>query len=132
MLEFNFNHHFPDFVAPPTADSIKVIVAALHTIITSQEKIMSEISELKASVAELKKDSARALETLVAVRQSNVEIQAALDDLKTKTNFSPEDRADIDEIKVMVADSDSAIETAVPEAVVPPPAPDAPPSDTPV
>lgn len=87
------------------------------------EKIMSELTDLKTSVAELKKDGARALDALATVRQSNVEIQAALDDLKNKTSLSAEDRAAVDEIKTMVADSDTAIEAAVPEVPAPAPEP---------
>lgn len=85
------------------------------------EKIMSELTDLKDSVVELKKDSARALDSLAATRASLVDVQAALDALKNNTNLNAEDRAAVDAIKTLVTDADSAIETAVPEVPAPPP-----------
>ena len=99
----------------------------LDRILKHQEKIMSELTDLRDSVAELKKDGQRALDALAAVRVSNAEIRAALDDLKKNTNLNTGDRAAVDEIKTMVSDSDSAIETAVPEVPAPPPVEEPPP-----
>ncbi len=93
------------------------------------EKIMSELTELKASVAELKKDSQRTLDALTAQRKALADLQAALDALKANTNLSAEDRAAVDDIKAMVVDADNAIETAVPEVPAPPPV-EAPPTTT--
>lgn len=82
---------------------------------------MSELTDLQGSVAELKKDSQRALDSLAATRVSLADVQAALDALKTNTNLNAADRAAVDAIKAMVADTDAAIETAVPEVPAPPP-----------
>lgn len=87
------------------------------------EKIMSELTDLKTSVAELKKDGARALEALGGARQDLVDIKAKLDAATSSTNLTAEDRAALDDIKTMVSDADKAIEDQVPEAPAPEPAP---------
>ncbi len=92
------------------------------------EKIMSELTDLKGAVAELKKDGQRALDALAAQRQALADLQAALDALKANTNLSAEDRTALDDIKTMVTDADTAIETAVPEVPAPPPVEPPPPT----
>lgn len=86
---------------------------------------MSEITDLKASVAELKKDSERMISVLGQTRQALTDAQASIDDLKKNTHLSDEDRAALDETKQMLADADAAIENQVPEA----PAPTEPPAE---
>ena len=87
---------------------------------------MSELTDLRNIVAELKKDSTRALEALAATRASLAEVQAALEALRNSTNLNPEDRAAVDEIKQLVSDADAAIEDKVPEVPAPPPEPPVP------
>lgn len=123
-MDLNCYHHFP----PSESKAHITILNALTAVARTMEIIMSEITDLKNAVAELKKDSARALDALTATRQSLADMAAALDALKSQTNLSAEDRAAVDDIKTMVTDADAAIETAVPEV----PAPADAPSDTPV
>lgn len=89
-------------------------------------QIMSELTDLKNAVAELKKDSARALQVLGETRQALTDMATALEELKKSTNLNAEDRAAVDEIKTMVTDADTAIEDKVPEAPVPTPTPEPP------